>query len=208
MMETLLSPALLFLGIVACTAVLAIAADWRIAVLALLAQYLIVGALLARFVALQVAAVNVVVGAIVCAILYVAARAAEHHPGGEGFITDSARRSLVWNPTINDLLFRAVAVAVIGAGLLGTGLSQAGFEGSNITLAPAAWLAAMGLVLVVLGRATFAAGLGLLTVQNGFEVFYSGLDTSPLVLGGLATVSLLLALAIAYGVGRDPEEGS
>ena len=110
-METVLSPALLFLGIVACTAILAIAADWRIAVLALLTQYLVVGVLLARFVALQVAAVNIIVGAVVCAILYVAARAAEHHPGGEGFITDSARRALVWPPTVNDLLFRAAAVA-------------------------------------------------------------------------------------------------
>lgn len=205
-METLLSPTVIFLGIVACTAILAIATEWRVAVLALLAQYLVVGLLLARFVSPQVAAVKVIVGAVVCAILYVAARAAEHHPGGEGFITDAARRSLVWNPSVTDLLFRAVAVAVVGAGLLSTGLSQAGFEGSNITLAPAAWLAAIGLVLVILGRATFAAGLGLLTLQNGFEVFYSGLDTSPLVLVGLAAVVLLLALAVAYGIGRDVEE--
>lgn len=204
-MDAIFSPAVLFLALVASTAVLAIATEWRINVLALLAQYLVVGLLLARFVAPQVAAVKIIVGALVCAILYAAARGAEQHPGGEGFITDAARRSRVWSTSVTDLLFRAAAVAAIGAGLLGTGLSQAGFEGANITLAPAAWLATLGLVFLILGRATFAVGLGLLTLQSGFEVFYSGLDISPVTLGGLAVVDVLLALAIAYGVGRETE---
>ncbi len=205
-MDTLLSPTNLFLALVATTAILAIAVEWRYSLLALLAQYLVVGVLIGRFVGPQVAALKLLVGALVCAILFLGARGAEQHPDGEGFLTDAARRALVWNPTLSDLALRALAVAVVGAGILSTALGQAGFEGSNVTLAPAAWLGMLGLLLLVLGRATFAAGIGLLTFQTGFEVFFSPLDQSPLLLGALAAVHMLIALAIAYGIGHEAEE--
>jgi hypothetical protein len=205
-MDTLLTPPNLFLALVATTVILTLATQWRLNLVALLAQYLIVAILLGRFVAPQIAAFKVIVGALVCAILFIAARGAEAHPGGEGFVTDPARRALVWSTDITDLLLRALAVAVVGAGILGTGLGQIGFEGTNVTLAPAAWLAVLGTLLLVLGRATFPVGIGLLTFLTGFEVFYSPLDTSPLLLGALAAIHVALALALAYGIGHDTED--
>ena len=191
---------------VATTAILAITAEWRISLLALLAQYLVAATLLGRFVTPQVAAVKVFVGALACVILYFGARSAEQHPGSEGFVTDAGRRSLVWSASLDDLLLRALAVAVVGVGVLGTGVGQAGFEGPTATLAPAAWLAIVGILLLVLGRATFAVGLGLLTFQTGFEVFHSPINSTPLMLGALAAVHVLLALGIAYGLGQESEE--
>lgn len=205
-MDSLLTPTNLFLAFVASTAILTIAVEWRISLLTLLAQYLIAAALLARFVAPQIAAVKVFVGALVCIILYVAGRSAEQHPEGEGFILGETRRIFVWDTSISDLLLRALAVAVVGAGVLGSGVGQAGFEGANVTLAPGAWLATLGVLLLVLGRATFATGLGLLTFQTGFEIFYSPLDASPLTLGALAVIHVLLGLAIAYGIGHEGDE--
>ena len=205
-MDTLLTPNNLFIAIVATTAILAITAEWRVSLLALLAQYLVAATLLGRFVTPQVAAIKVFVGALACVILYLAARSAEQHPGSEGFVTDAGRRALVWSPSLDDLLLRALAVAVVGAGVLGSGIGQAGFEGPTATLAPAAWLAIVGILLLVLGRATFAAGLGLLTFQTGFEVFHSPINSTPLMLGALAAVHVLLALGIAYGLGHEVEE--
>jgi hypothetical protein len=207
-MDTFLTPTNLFLALVATTVVLTLATQWRLNLLALLAQYLVVAVLVGRFVAPQIAAFKVIVGALVCTILFLAARGAEQHPAGEGFVVDTVQhRNLVWSPTINDLLMRALAVAVVGAGVLGTGISQAGFEGTSTTLAPAAWLAVLGTLLLVLGRATFPVGIGLLTFLTGFEIFYSPLDSSPILLGVLAAVHILLALAIAYGISHDTEEG-
>lgn len=199
-METLLTPTNIFLVFVATTAGLAIASEWRINLLTLLFQYIAVGLFLGRFLTPQLAAAKLLVGVLVCAVLYVSARVVEQHPGGEGFQIGPDSRLLVWSNTTTDLLLRALAVAVAGVGLLSTGLGQIGFEASNITLGPAAWLAASGMLLLVLGRGAYAAGVGLLTFQTGFEVFQVGLDSSPLVLAGLATVHLALALAIAYGI--------
>jgi hypothetical protein len=205
-MDTYLTPTNLFVVFVATTAILSITVEWRISLVILLIQYLAAATLLGRFVTPQVAAIKVFVGALVCVILYLAARSAEHHPDSEGFVTDAERRSLVWNASVSDLLLRALAVAVVGTGVLGTNLGQTGFESGQATLAPAAWLVVIGLLLLVLGRATFAVGLGLLTFLTGFEVFYSPIDSSPLMLGALAAVHVLLALGVAYGLGQEAEE--
>jgi hypothetical protein len=201
-MDTLLSPTFLFLAFVSTTAVLAIAVEWRISLLALLVQYVAVGLLIGRFVSVQAAAVKVFVGVLACVILYLSARATEPHLEGAAFISDSYHRALVWSPTVNDLLLRALAVAVVGTGILSTGLSQVGFEGTNVTLAPAVWLAMLGLVFLALARAAFAAGLGLLTLQTGFEVFYAAIDSSPLTLGLLAIAHVVLVLGIVYGISQ------
>src|SRR5438874_1057811 len=101
--DNLLTPTNLFLVLVATTAVLSIAVEWRITLFTLLVQYLAVGVLLARFATIQVAAVEVLVGALTCAILAVTARAAEQNLTGDGFLADSTHRALVWSPSINDL---------------------------------------------------------------------------------------------------------
>lgn len=199
-MDTFLTPTNIFLVFVATTAALAIASEWRINLLILLLQYIAVGVFLGRFLTPQLAAAKLLIGVVVCATLYVSARLVEQNPGGEGFQRGPDGRLQVWGRSTADLLLRALAVAVAGVGLLSTGLGQIGFEAANITLGPAAWLAASGVLLLVLGRGAYAAGVGLLTFQTGFEVFQAGLDSGPLALAGLATVHLLLALAIAYGI--------
>ena len=201
-MEAYLTPVNFFLALVATTTLLAIVIQWRLSLVVLLLQYLVTAGLLAVFVSVQSAALTILTGALVAAILFASARLVEAHPGSPGFVPEGPRRSSVWSVSLTGLLLRALALAVVGTGILGTALGQVGFEGGAMTLVPAVWLAVVGVLFVVLARATFAAGLGLLTMLMGVEAFYVAVNGSPIVLGLLATIQVLVALALAYGMGQ------
>jgi hypothetical protein len=60
------------------------------------------------------------------------------------------------------------------------------------------WLALVGLLVMILTAEPLKTGLGLLTFIAGFELFYTGLESSLSLVGFLGIVNLLMALAIAY----------
>ncbi len=199
-MEAYLTPINFFLALVATTTLLAIVIQWRLSLVVLLLQYVITAGLLAVYVSIQAAALTILAGALVAAILFSSARVVETQPGSPGFIPEGPRRAAVWSASLTGLLLRALALAVVGTGILGTALGQVGFEGGATTLVPAVWLTVVGVLFVVLARATFAAGLGLITLLMGIEAFYVAVNESPIILGLLAIIQVIVALAIAYGM--------
>ena len=67
---------LAIVGLFVTAAVIVLVSDWRASLLALLGQYLLAGLVLSRLVLPEVALIKVLIGALVCFMLYLAARQA------------------------------------------------------------------------------------------------------------------------------------
>jgi hypothetical protein len=193
-----LSHAELMLGLLLAGTVIVVFKDWRLNLWALIAQFVLVGVLLARVMPLRVALIKVIVGGMACVILYLTARRARWGqnkigPGehNESHLSEREVFSM-------DLWFRilmAVLVAVVSYAL-GTrdpfldqqqGISQACY-----------WLAGVGLLTVVLTRDPFKVGLGLLTFQAGFGILLASFEQSLSVAALVGAVNLLIALGVSY----------
>lgn len=190
----------LMLGLLITATVIVALQDWRLGLWALLAQYVLVSLLLVRVMPPQVALVKVIVGGLICAILYLTAR--RMHWGREAAIKKGYHEARPL-PALRDVftmnlafrLFVALLAAMV-AYALGTrypfveepqGVSQACY-----------WLVAMGLLTTMLTTDPFRVGLGLLTFEAGFEILFATLEKSLSVAALLGVVNLLIALAIAY----------
>jgi hypothetical protein len=188
----------LMLGLLITGAVIMILEDWRLNLWALMAQFVLVGVLLARVIPLRVALIKVIIGSMACVILYLTAqrthrgqeRAEGHGPralilaGRDGFAMNLWFRLLV------------VVLAAVVSYALGNrhpfvdhpyGISEACY-----------WLLGVGLLIVVLSRDPFKVGLGLLTFQAGFGILLSTFEQSLSVAALIGTIDLLIALAVAY----------
>jgi uncharacterized MnhB-related membrane protein len=177
-------------GLVVTASLIIVLRDWRVSLVALLAQYLLVGFLLTRLIPPEVATVKALIGALICPILYLTARRVRW-----------GRRKgkpVVWEVFPVGLPFRLLAIIL-------TGLVTASLLNSHsLPEVPrdigfaSYWLALIGLLAMVLTADPLKAGLGLLTFMAGFELFYAGLESSLSVVGFLGIVNLFMALAIAY----------
>ena len=188
----------LMLGLLITGGVILVLEEWRLNLWALAAQYVLVGLLLIRVMPLRVAMIKVIIGGMVCLILYLTAR--RRHWGREVVAMrdygepDTAGRDVfpmnVWFRLVVALL-AAVTTYALGSRHpfvdRPLGISQASY-----------WLVIVGLLCVVLTRDPFKVGLGLLTFQSGFGIllatFESGLSVAALV----GVVTILVALAISY----------
>ncbi len=190
----------LMVGLLITGTVIIVFEDWRLSLWALLAQYVLVSLLLVRVMPLGVALIKVIVGGVVCLILYLTARHVHwgrESAAGEGYYELSSVVPLfdVFPMNVWFRLFVALLAAVVTYAL-GTkypfvaqplGISQACY-----------WLVAIGLLVVILARDPFKAGIGLLIFQAGFEVLFAALEKSLSVAALLGAVNLLMALAISY----------
>jgi hypothetical protein len=172
--------------------------DWRLGLWALLAQYVLVGILLIKVMPLPVALVKVIVGGIVCMILYLTAR--RMHWGRQlvtpeegDELSDASRDIFRMN-----LAFR-LAAALLAAAVTSTLASRHPFLGQPEGVVRACyWLVVMGLVTALLASDPFKVGLGLLTFEAGFEVLFGTVEKSLSVAALLGVVNLLIALAVSY----------
>jgi hypothetical protein len=60
------------------------------------------------------------------------------------------------------------------------------------------WLWLMGFLAMALSDEPLRAGLGLLTMTSGFQLLYAALEPTPIAIGLLGSLDLLLGLAISY----------
>jgi hypothetical protein len=188
------SPAVV--GLVVTASLIIMVRDWRVSLAALLAQYLLLGFLLTRLISPEVATVKTLVGALICLILYLTARRVRwgRQRGKDRF----SPLLTGWEVFPVGLPFRLLAVVLMG--LVASSLLKSyplpevprdiGFA--------CYWLALVGLLVVILTAEPLKTGLGLLTFIAGFELFYTGLESSLSLVGFLGIVNLLMALAIAY----------
>lgn len=176
--------------------------DWRLSLAALLAQYLTVGLMLARVVRPEIAVAKVLTGLLICPILYLSARQAGWSElSAESFRLRrllSWRRTMGWEVFPAGRLFRTLAVLlmILTATTLGRAYPLVGEPAPFATAVY--WLVLAGVLLLILTEEPFKAGQGLLTALTGFELVYTTLERSLLVMGLWGAVNLLLALAIGY----------
>ncbi len=190
----------LMLGLLITATVIIVIEDWRLGLWALMAQYVLVSLFLARVIPLRVALVKVIVGGMVCVILYLTARRV--HWGKETVVKEEHYEPppilALWDIFPMNLGFR-LFVALLAAALsyaLGSGYP---FVEQPEGIAEACyWLVGIGLLTVILTRDPFKVGLGLLTFEAGFEILFTTFEKSLSVAALLGVINFLIALAIAY----------
>jgi hypothetical protein len=190
----------LILGLLITAAIIIALEDWRLCLSALLAQYILVSLLLTRVMPLRVALVKVIVGSMVCVILYLTARRV--HWGRETVVKEGYSESplvpALWEVFPMNLGFR-LFVALLAAVISYALASRHPFVEQPEGIAHACyWLVAIGLLTVIMTRDPFKVGLGLLTFEAGFEVLFATFEKALSVAALLGVANLLIALAIAY----------
>jgi hypothetical protein len=186
--------------------------DWRASLLALLGQYLLAGLVLSWLLLPEIALIKVLIGALICPMLYLAARQAGWRAGRKLLPSsdDASNTTLAQDGLFpGGLAFRLLAVTLVV--ILAVALSRR----YPLPAVPpdvglgSYWLILIGLLILMLTEEPFKAGQGLLTAIIGFELFYTSIERSLAMVWLWAVVNLLLALAIAYLVvvqGAGPAE--
>ena len=219
------------LGLFVTAGIILIARDWRFLIMALLAQYILVGIILSRLVRPDIAVLSVLIGAFICPILFLSARQVAVNPLS---ILAVARRQSQsgnkfiawWQKVSSNFSFKGDgqnrSVAPTGFGfrvfiglvmILVTLTLSSSFPLPALTPAVTTgvyWLVLAGLVVITLTEDPMKVGHGLLTLLSGFGLFYITLERSFLLIGLWGSVNLLIALAIGYLTvvkGAGTEEG-
>ncbi len=188
-------------------AVIFIVRDWRLSVLALTIQYLIAGFLFSDVLDPQLAFIKVIVGLFICLILYFTARQVNWGRLPMDVTEDEAiqlgeERLLRLGPYMlpTDTPFRiffALTIILFVWTLSQRAVYQLPIVPDHFDLAVFA-LVGLGLVNLSFTSEPLKAGMGLLTFLTGFELFYSGLEQSVLMLAFLAVANLMVALVVSY----------
>jgi hypothetical protein len=185
--------------------IILIGRDWRLLILALLTQYILVGLILSRLVRPDIAILKVMIGAFICPILFLSVRQVSFNPALISLLSKE-RRPRVSSTNFVFRLFAALLIILTAITLSKTfvlpGLSV------NMTMAVyGLWL--VGLTILVITENPFKVGHGLLTLLTGFDLFYTLQERSLLMTGLWGTINLLIALALSYLIvarGAGPEE--
>jgi len=191
------------LGLFVSGAVIVLVRDWRVSLLALLGQYVVAGLILSRLVLPEIALIKVLTGALICPMLYLAARQSGwvllSRPGVTGRSFRAGYPASVWHGVFRvNLPFRLLAVTLVL--LLSVVLGQT----YPLPKVPTQvgfgiyWLMLIGLLILILTEEPLKAGPGLLTAITGFELLYTPLEHSLAIVWLWAAANLLLTLAIAY----------
>lgn len=184
--------AVILIGITALT--LLLSQDWRVSVVALAVQYAGVAVLVGMSWPVPLAVVKVVVGWMATAALGLTqigqpfGMEERSWPGGRIFrsVAASLVMLVIWtvSPGVTVWFSGVKNVQVVGGLILiGLGLLHLGMTARPLRVI-----------------------IGLLTVLSGFEIFYAVVETSVLVAGLLAVVTLGLALVGAYLLTATVEE--
>lgn len=218
------------LGLFVTAGVILVGRDWRALILALLAQYILVGLILSRLVRPDIATLQVMIGAFICPILFLSARQVSQSSlplvlttnGSGGFRQAGWRRSFYLLASLmkgrdrgrrlpaTGFMFRIFALLLMILVAL-TVSSSAPLPGLAPSVNTAVyWLVLAGLITLVLTEDPIKVGHGLFTVLTGFELFYATVETGLLLIGLWGAVNLLIALAVGYltvikGTGLEEE---
>jgi hypothetical protein len=165
-----------------------IAKDWRLAVVAMAVQYVSVFFLVITSWPLEMAAVKMVAGWMAAAIL---GSAMAYVPAA----WPQAEKSLKFGMT-----FRILAACILSLAITSLVLnSEAWFPNiSSQVRWGSFFMIGIGLLQISLTSHPLRVVIGLLTILAGFEIIYAAVETSTLVTGLMAVVTLGLALVGAY----------
>jgi len=183
------------LGLAATAGFLIIVADWRGSVLALAAQYLLAGLLLTRVIRPEIAMIKTLIGAMICLVLYITARRVGWV---YSFLEVGERPSRFLLVLASGAPFRIMA-ALMALSLAYTAALRAPLSNVPIEVTFGVFtLGMMGMFNIALSDEPLKGGMGLLTVITGFELYYSSVEQSLIVVGLLGVVNFMIALAMSY----------
>jgi hypothetical protein len=193
------TPALV--GLFLAALVIFLTSDWRVSLSALLVQYLFVGLLLTRAVRPEVALVKTLVGVLVVVILALSTRYVRRAPAEgevEPFGPHFLGLHLGWLAGPQGFPMRLLSVLLVVLGLVSL------FGKYHVAMVPldlallATWMAAMGMLGLVLSGDPVRVAAAVLTIMAGFDLVYSSLERSFAQVGFLSACYLVAALAFAY----------
>lgn len=191
-------------GLVITAGLIVVIRDWRLSLAALLGQYVLVGLLLTRLIQPRVALTKVLIGDLVCVVLYLTARLVsqgERESALEQEDADDSRallHAIRGETSAADFAFRLLVTLFVGLAVYSLSRRYPLPEiPSDIGFA-CYWLASLGLLGLMLTEEPLKVGMGLLTLITAFELFYSALERSLSVAGFLGIANFLIALAVAY----------
>ena len=169
-------------------AVLLISWDWRISIASLSVQYLCVFFLVSISWPLETAAVKLVAGLMASAVIGLALY---------NLPKDMTHQS---RTAISGMIFRVIAAILAGLFAFTGGIQLvAWFPAISIEQAYGALiLITLGLIHLGLTMQPFRVVIGLLTVLSGFGIIYAAVESSILVTGLLALITLGLSIVGAY----------
>lgn len=204
------------IALVITASIITIARDWRFGLWALLVQYVLLGVLHLRMLSPELALIKVLVGLLICPMIYWSARWVESERVHKAEIERQriAREQgqvplppLPWPLRPTSGIFRLLVVLLLGMVLYSVSIS---FPLPLIAadIAPACvWLGLMGLLTIVMTANPLPAGLGLLTLVSGFELYFDVTQPGLADIGILAAINLSLGLVIAYLITVDALTG-
>jgi hypothetical protein len=218
------------IGLFITAGVILLTRDWRLLILALLIQYIMMGFILAQLVRPDIAILKVMIGAFICPILFISARQVSVSAGAPIPATYSESRT--WFDRFLDYAERLLIVAddrrqtqapaptghwfrvfltlllIVVTILLSRSFPLPQLPPA-VTMA-VYWLGLAGLLILTLTEDPLKVGVGLFTLLTGFGLYYAVLESSLLLAGLWGAAKLLLALAIGYLAvvrGTGPEGG-
>jgi hypothetical protein len=199
----------IFIGLVVTSSVIVVASDWRFWLWSLLVQYILLGVLHLRVLGPELALTKVVAGALVCPMLYWAARSVESERAHKAEVErqritrekgEVPLPPLPWPVRSTNWMFRLLTILLLFLVLYSVSRSLP--EGLPLVDADIAlvciWLWLVGLLVLVLTSEPLPAGVGLLTLISGFDLFFDAFSPGLVGLGILSAITLLLGLAISY----------
>jgi hypothetical protein len=198
------------IGLLLTAAAIFLTSDWRLSLTALLVQYVLVGLTLTRFVKAEVAIVKLLVGVLAVSILYLSARGIQ--AAGEGPDTSTDGRQFLglhlgWRTGPLGLPLRILTLIMVALAaihffddyqlLLPVLDSDASMVSPDIAFV-SMWLAAMGMIGLVLSGEPLRVAPAVLTILTAFDLVYASLEPSLAIVGFVAALTLMAALAFAY----------
>jgi len=184
------------LGLAITAGFLIAATDWRISVFALAVQYVLSGLLLTRVIRPEIAAIKTLTGAMICVVLYITARRVDWGklPPQPGEEPPGRLLLALMMGTPFRILAALMALALAYTAALYTPLPNVPLE---VTLGVLT-LGMMGLFCIALAAEPLKGGMGLLTAITSFDLFYSSVEQSLVMVGLLGMVNWMIALATSY----------
>lgn len=198
-----ISQVVILVGLVFTAALVVLVADWRLALFALIAQYLLTGVLLSQIIQPYSAIMRVFSGALAAMILYITLRRLTEERRAT-FIQDGEPPvdwiERLYRPEvfIVGFPFRFIALVLVAVGIVGVASSMTFLGLTAYVLFSGLWLIAAGMLVAILSRDVIRLGLGILLFTNGFCVLQSGVESSLFLYGLLNISDLLLAVVVSH----------
>ncbi len=196
--DPLTSGSIALIGLVITAACIVLISDWRLALVALTFQYVLLGLLLSNIVQPSVATVRVVSGGIAAAILFLSMeyRAAQNRAAlrtRDGDVTPEPLPVFIIGGA-----FRFFAVALVGITLVGFASSMTFLGLPAYILFGSMWLMAIGLLVAMLSRDVLRLGLGILVFTGGFGILDTAIEGSLFLYGLINIADLLIAVVVSH----------